>query len=184
MTAQRPKAGDDKAPRDANPAKSAKKGRPQKWSDKQIEATLTLMGQEGITLKEAAKKRRIPYAAVKRRMGEDPRLRDLHARAREEFADECVQKMFHIAKTEPDVNRARLLVDATKWYAARVLPKRYGDHQTLEIKDDSAQAPISHLEFARELLFELELADRERAAQEARDRPRPALTYVSAKASE
>jgi len=54
-------------------------------------------------------------------------LGDMHARAREEYAEARVQEMQNIAETVEDVSRAKLLCDNIKWEAARVSPKKYGD---------------------------------------------------------
>ena len=54
-------------------------------------------------------------------------LGDMHARAREEYAEARVAEMQNIAETVEDVARAKLLCDNIKWETARVAPKRYGD---------------------------------------------------------
>jgi len=54
-------------------------------------------------------------------------LADMHARAREEYAEAKVEEMQNIAETIEDVSRAKLLCDNIKWEAARVSPKKYGD---------------------------------------------------------
>lgn len=54
-------------------------------------------------------------------------LADMHARAREEYAEAKVEEMQNIAETVEDVSRAKLLCDNIKWEAARVSPKKYGD---------------------------------------------------------
>jgi len=54
-------------------------------------------------------------------------LADMHARAREEYAESRVEELQNIAETVEDVGRARLLCDNIKWEAARVAPKKYGD---------------------------------------------------------
>ena len=54
-------------------------------------------------------------------------LADMHARAREEYAEAKVEEMQNIAETVEDVARAKLLCDNIKWETARVAPKKYGD---------------------------------------------------------
>jgi hypothetical protein len=46
-----------------------------------------------------------------------------YARAREEQAETLVGEIIEIADLEPDTNRARVRIDARKWYASKVLPK-------------------------------------------------------------
>ena len=68
-------------------------------------------------------------------------LRDMHARAREEYAEARVEEMQNIAETVEDVGRARLLCDNIKWEAARASPKKYGDRIT---HGGDPDAPINH----------------------------------------
>jgi len=48
-------------------------------------------------------------------------------RARAILVDRQVDEMDQVARTEPDVNRARLIVDGIKWRASKLIPKVYGD---------------------------------------------------------
>lgn len=68
-------------------------------------------------------------------------LSDMHARAREEYAEAKVEEMQNIAETVEDVSRAKLLCDNIKWEAARVSPKKYGDRIT---HGGDPDAPINH----------------------------------------
>lgn len=68
-------------------------------------------------------------------------LADMHARAREEYAEAKVEEMQNIAETVEDVSRAKLLCDNIKWEAARVSPKKYGDRIT---HGGDPGAPINH----------------------------------------
>ncbi len=68
-------------------------------------------------------------------------LADMHARAREEYAEAKVEEMQNIAETVEDVSRARLLCDNIKWEAARVAPKKWGDRIT---HGGDPDAPINH----------------------------------------
>lgn len=45
------------------------------------------------------------------------------------LADEIVD----IADSEPDPNRARVMVDARKWYASKMQPSKYGDRIDLNV---------------------------------------------------
>jgi hypothetical protein len=89
---------------------------------------------DGLTLKQSCKKSKRAYANVVRRIGDDPALKQLHARAREEYVRSRVQDMHDIAKnTRIEPARARLMMDAIKWEAARVLPKEFGDRVQQEV---------------------------------------------------
>jgi hypothetical protein len=48
-------------------------------------------------------------------------------RARAILLERRVDDMATVARTEPDVNRARLIIDTDKWLASKLIPKVYGD---------------------------------------------------------
>lgn len=50
--------------------------------------------------------------------------------------------MAHIARTEVDVNRAKLMIDTDKWLASKLIPKVYGDkiEVTVDAKPSILQA--------------------------------------------
>ena len=89
---------------------------------------------DGLTLKQSCKKSKRGYCNVIRRIGESAELKKLHAHAREEYIRSRVQDMHDIAKNPKiDPARARLMMDAIKWEAARVLPKEFGDRVQQEV---------------------------------------------------
>jgi len=75
---------------------------------------------------------------------ENDDFRDQYARAREEQADKLFREIIEIADDasgdyvttrdgqtivdHENIQRSRLRVDARKWAAARLAPKKYGDH--------------------------------------------------------
>jgi hypothetical protein len=63
-----------------------------------------------------------------------------YARARENQAERYAQEVIEIADTETDWNRARVRIDARKWAAGKMLPKRYGTDR-IEHAGDAA-APL------------------------------------------
>ena len=56
-------------------------------------------------------------------------VRQQYARAKEKAADKLADEIVEIADnaTPQDAHVARLRVDARKWVAAKLLPKKYGD---------------------------------------------------------
>lgn len=54
-------------------------------------------------------------------------FREIYARAREEQADYFAEDIMRIADTDPDSSRSRVRVDARKWFASKVAPRKYGD---------------------------------------------------------
>jgi hypothetical protein len=151
------------------------------YSEKQLVGVLNLMGRKAISLKEAAKLRKIPYEGLKWRIAESASLTNLYARTREDYLDERVEMLNETALSEPDVQRARLLCDNLKWIAAKVLPKKYGELARIEHTGrDGGQLALTDvgmLETAREILFALNLSGE---AQKRIDDAPKALTYVPA----
>lgn len=49
------------------------------------------------------------------------------ARAREEQAEHLAEEIVTIADTCNDPHKARLQIDARKWYASKLAPKKYGE---------------------------------------------------------
>lgn len=60
-------------------------------------------------------------------------FRDKYARAREMQADLMAAQTVVIADEAEDANLARLRVDARKWYASKLQPKKYGDKIAQEV---------------------------------------------------
>lgn len=56
-----------------------------------------------------------------------------YARARAIQADKLAEATIDIADGEGDVQRDRLRVDARKWFASKVAPKKYGDKVQTEV---------------------------------------------------
>ncbi len=48
-------------------------------------------------------------------------------RAREEQAEHLAEEIVNIADTCTDPHKARLQIEARKWYASKLAPKKYGD---------------------------------------------------------
>lgn len=63
----------------------------------------------------------------------NPEFAAIHARAREAQADVMDDKIMSTADacTSEDANAARVKIDAYKWRAARLAPKKYGDRMML-----------------------------------------------------
>lgn len=72
------------------------------------------------------------YATFMRWLAEDESIRDSYTRARESSADFLADEIVHIADNEPDPQVARVRIDARKWVAGKMKPKKYGDRVTNE----------------------------------------------------
>lgn len=60
-------------------------------------------------------------------LAERPDTAEQYARARETQADAIVDEIVEIADTEDDSAKARVRIDARKWVAGKMRPKKYGD---------------------------------------------------------
>ena len=98
------------------------------------------------------------YRAVMRWLEANETFRQNYAQAREAQADYLAEEIVQIAddglndtyevdgetRTNQDVvARSRLRVDARKWYAARMAPKKYGDKVQAEVTGANG-GPIEH----------------------------------------
>lgn len=89
----------------------------------------------GEPLKSSCEAHGFSRATMYRRVEKSEVLRDALSRAREECAHSKVDDTWTIARTEPDVERARLLTEIARWEVAKVLPTLYGDKFKVESPD-------------------------------------------------
>lgn len=92
-----------------------------------------------------------------------PEFSENYARAREAQAERYADEIIDIADdTTRDlipfsgaIERSKLKVDARKWVASKLLPKKYGSFKAIEVNGqlETKQADLSHLSF--EQLYEL-----------------------------
>lgn len=64
---------------------------------------------------------------VRRWLREEPPFRLQYAQAREDQADHYADEIVEISDAAEDPAKARLQIDARKWVAAKLRPKKYGD---------------------------------------------------------
>jgi hypothetical protein len=79
-------------------------------------------------------------ATVYNWLDENPTFLEKYARARRLQGDYGVDEIVEIADTEEDPNKARVRIDARKWLASKLNPKKYGDR--LDIDHTSAGEKI------------------------------------------
>lgn len=119
-------------------------GRPSKQTPDREDALLELIA-DGMSLVKACKEVDVGISSVFRWLEADPVFRDKYAKAKEaqaeKFADEIVAiadetEVSSVVTPDGEVNlkldatavaRNRLRVDARKWVASKLLPKKYGD---------------------------------------------------------
>jgi len=71
-------------------------------------------------------------ATVYRWLESEPTFREKYVRARERQQDREIDHIVAIADEATDANLARLRIDARKWRASKLHPKKYGDRLDLE----------------------------------------------------
>jgi hypothetical protein len=112
-------------------------------SDKRIaysQALAAKMGEligGGLTLKEVCDLPGMPSRTTAYKwLGLHGEFANIYARAREERADMVADEVIMIADTEPDPAKARVRIDARKWWAAKVNPKKYADKGEVNVVAD------------------------------------------------
>src|SRR5262249_1430366 len=115
---------------------SVKIGRPTKFSPEWAETFCREISQ-GHSVAEICERRDQPsQQSVYSWLREDGDFLERYARAREEQADKLFKECLEIADkaTPENASVARLQVDTRKWAAARLAPKKYGDHISHDVR--------------------------------------------------
>lgn len=73
-------------------------------------------------------------------LAENEKFAEQYARARLAQQDTYADEITFIADTEPDPKRARVRIDARKWHASKLAPKKYGDKITQELTGEDGGA--------------------------------------------
>lgn len=95
---------------------------------------------EGESIRAICKDRAMPaMSTVFKWLANDETFAEQYARAKEEQADRLFEQVLEIADgAKPDtVSVARLQIDARKWMAGKLRPKKYGDRLELAGDPDS-----------------------------------------------
>ena len=139
----------------------AKMGRPSSYTP-ELAAIICKRISDGESLRTICLSDEIPsITSVMRWLGDESRadFREQYACAREAQADKYAEEIIQIAddglndsyvdeegnkRTDQDViARSRLRVDARKWYASKLAPKKYGDKVENTLQGPNG-GPISH----------------------------------------
>jgi hypothetical protein len=154
-----------KADKSAKQIEPAKIGRPSKFTQEVADAICTRIA-DGESLRKICESDDMPAkTTVMRWLADEEQhkpFRDQYARAREEQADKLAEEIIEIAddgrndtykdaegqiKVDHDViARSRLRVDARKWYASKLAPKKYGDKLAVGGADDLPAVQITTIE--------------------------------------
>ena len=102
-------------------------GRPTLYTDEIAEAICQGIA-DGKSLRTVCEDENLPSReTVRRWLRDNESFRGQYARAREEQADYYADDIVEIADTESDPQKARVRIDARKWTASKLKPKKYGD---------------------------------------------------------
>lgn len=82
---------------------------------------------------------------------ENADFQDQYARARDKQADYFAEEIIEIADSaeaeSAAVSKAKLQIDARKWAASKIAPKKYGDKQEIDVKSsDGSMRPSVRLD--------------------------------------
>jgi hypothetical protein len=126
-------------------------GRPSKFSDKLADKICERIA-DGESLRAICADKNVPgKRTVMTWLSRNENFRHQYAQAREEQADFYADEIIEIADNEADTNRARVRIDARKWKASKMAPKKYGDYQRVHAKLEHDFSGLSDEELDREL---------------------------------
>lgn len=117
--------------------RAKKLGRPSSYTDKIGIEMCTLLSQ-GNSLVRICKLPHMPeLSSVYRWLAapEHEAFRQNYTRARAEMTHTLSEQCIEIADLSKDPAKARLQVDARKWFASKMLPKVYGDASQVRLAD-------------------------------------------------
>ena len=110
----------------------AKTGRPTLFSDEMCDTICTRL-IEGESLRAICRDAEMPsISSVMKWLRENENFSQQYARAKEDQADTLADELIAIADETKDPAKARLQIDARKWAASKLKPKKYGDKVTQE----------------------------------------------------
>lgn len=127
-----------------------KTGRPSKYSDEMAEKICEKIAN-GRSLRSICAEDGMPTkATVCKWLAENQEFSDQYARARENQADYFAEEIIEIADSaeaeSAAVAKAKLQIDARKWAASKIAPKKYGDKQEIDVKSsDGSMRPSVRL---------------------------------------
>lgn len=112
----------------------ASNGRPSLYSQELADKICSLIA-EGYSLRKICDMEGMPTKETVRVWLRDENKASFtaqYARARDEQADHYADEITEIADTEEDPQKARVRIDARKWVASKLKPKKYGDKLDLD----------------------------------------------------
>lgn len=109
-------------------------GRPTKYTD-ELAANICERLMNGESLAAITRDESMPVrSTVHLWLANNKEFSDKYEVARQIQADTYADEMEDIARTEPDVQRARLIIDTRKWVSSKLKPKKYGEKLDIDAK--------------------------------------------------
>jgi len=146
--------------------KTAKRkvGRPSTYN-KEITEKICLRIAGGESLRAICSDKDLPHVStILEWLHKHEEFAEQYAHARNRQADHFAEEIIEISDNEKDPQKARIRVDARKWYAGKVRPKKWGETSKHEITGADGERlipePESAEETARKLAFILQTAAR------------------------
>lgn len=126
-------------------------GRPSKYSDEMVENICEKIANGRSLRSICAEDGMPPMKTIYRWLEANEGFRHQYARAREKQADYFAEEIIEIADSaeaeSAAVSKAKLQIDARKWAASKIAPKKYGDKQELDVKSsDGSMTPAVRLD--------------------------------------
>lgn len=128
-----------------------KLGRPTKYNGEMIEDICEKIAN-GRSLRSICAEDGVPpMKTIYRWLEANEEFRHQYARAREKQADYFAEEIIEIADSaeaeSAAVSKAKLQIDARKWAASKIAPKKYGDKTELDVKSsDGSMRPTVRLD--------------------------------------
>lgn len=125
-------------------------GRPSKYSDEMAEKICEKIAN-GRSLRSICAEDGMPTTStVCKWLIENKEFSEQYTRARDKQADYFAEEIIEIADSaeaeSAAVAKAKLQIDARKWAASKIAPKKYGDKQELDVKSsDGSMTPAVRL---------------------------------------
>jgi hypothetical protein len=108
-------------------------GRPSSYTEEVADAICDGMAL-GRSLMAVLRDLDIPASTVFNWLHANPTFMEKYARAREAQADYIAEEILDISDDlRDDPNSRRIRVDARKWYAGKMRPKKYGDSSQVDV---------------------------------------------------
>jgi len=98
-----------------------------------VQHELLIRLADGESLRKVCKDDHIPAkSTILKFLAGNKEFADHYALAKKEGCRERLDEAHEIARSEPDPQRARIIIDLIKWEASKILPKEYGDKLEVE----------------------------------------------------